>query len=247
MMKYKRNALAVLTAMALTLGMHTAVFGAEPQMQAGSITVNGSGMVAVKPDLATIHLYVEHTAKTAADAQKQVNTDVAKVIAALQKLGATKEDIKTSQLSVHPSYQYEENGNRTLLGYRAYTSVDAKTRDIDQAGKWMDVGLHAGATGTDGVTFSLEDMAQHYNKALQEAVRVAQSSAQAIANAYGKTLKDVAAVMENSQNMGMYENHTSGARSEAKADAAPQAAGGGTQVSYEDIMVEANISVIYAF
>lgn len=248
MMKQKKSILAVMTAVVLTLGMHTAVFAAEPAMPEGSITVNGAGVVAVKPDTATVHLNVEHNVKTAVEAQQKVNADVTKITAALEKQGAAKADILTSQVSVRPSYQYEDNGNRTLLGYRAYTSIDVTTKDIDHTGKFIDAGLQAGATGTNGVTFSLENMAPHYNKALKQAVQVAQSSAQAIASAYGKTLGNVVAVVENSQNIGVFESEAYADRAVAEgANKAPMSGGDSTQVSYEDITVAANISVIYAF
>lgn len=187
MKKWKKNMMACMTAAVLALGMSTAALAAEPE--ASTITVNGQGIVQVAPDVATIHVTVEKTAKTAAQAQEDVNEELTDVIAAMKALGVTEDHIVTSYISVYPSYQYdEETGKRTVENYQAYTSVNVSTNDVDNAGKYVDAALKAGATGTDGVSFSLEKPETYYNQALTEAVKAAQSSATAIAQAYGRPL-----------------------------------------------------------
>lgn len=182
--------MACMTAAVLALGMSTMALAAEPA--ANTITVNGQGIVKVAPNVATIHATVEKTAKTAAQAQKAVNEELTDVIAAMKALGITDEDIVTSHISVYPSYRYDEKTDKQVLeNYQAYTSVNVTTNDVDNAGKYVDAALNAGATGTNGVTFSLEKPETYYNQALTEAVKVAQSSATAIAQAYGKPLGQV--------------------------------------------------------
>ena len=182
--------MACMAAAVLALGMSTMALAAEPA--ANTITVNGQGILKVAPDVATIHVTVEKTAKTAAQAQKDVNEELTDVIAAMKALGVTDEDIVTSHISVYPSYRYDEKTDKQVLeNYQAYTSVNVTTNDVDNAGKYVDAALNAGATGTNGVTFSLEKPETYYNQALTEAVKAAQSSATAIAQAYGKPLGQV--------------------------------------------------------
>ena len=90
----------------------------------------------------------------------------------MKALGVTDEDIVTSHISVYPSYRYDEKTDKQVLeNYQAYTSVNVTTNDVDNAGKYVDAALNAGATGTNGVTFSLEKPETYYNQALTEAVK----------------------------------------------------------------------------
>ena len=214
--------MACMAAAVLALGMSTMALAAEPA--ANTITVNGQGIVKVAPDVATIHVTVEKTAKTAAQAQKDVNEELTGVIAAMKALGVTDEDIVTSHISVYPSYRYN-------------------------AGKYVDAALNAGATGTNGVTFSLEKPETYYNQALTEAVKAAQSSATAIAQAYGKPLGQVVSVVENSRNTSTsYKEMNYGAEEAMVMDAmATGSANRNTNISYEDIEVSANITAVYGF
>lgn len=248
MKKWKKNMMACMTAMVLALGMSTMALAAEPA--ANTITVNGQGVVKVTPDVATIHVTVEKTAKTAAQAQKDVNKELTDVVAAMKALGVTEEDIVTSHISVYPSYQYdEESGKRTVENYRAYTSLSVSTNDVDNAGKYVDAALNAGATGTDGVSFSLEKPETYYNQALTEAVKAAQSSATAIAQAYGKPLGQVVSVVENSRNTSTsYKDMNYGVEEAMVMDAmASGSADRNTNISYEDIEVSASITAVYGF
>lgn len=243
MKNWKRKCLALAAAALMTLGMSTVALAAEP----GTITVNGQGIVSVAPDLATIHVTVEKTASTAAQAQKEVNTSVSSIQTAMKALGVAEEDMTTSYVSVYATYRYDDNtGERALSGYQAYTSLAVSTNDVDNAGKYVDAALKAGATGTDGVSFSLETPEQYYNQALQEAVKTAQSSAQAIAQAYGRTLGQVLSVTENSRNSSTTYKQMNYAVEEAMSMDST-AARGETEISYEDIEVSANITAVYGF
>lgn len=240
---------------ALALGMQTAVFAADTTPTvvqagtAGTISVNGQGEVFVKPDVATVSLEVEHTAATATEAQQKVTAALQSISAAMQKLQIPQEDIVTNYVSVSPVYQYDDKGTRTQNGYRAYTSIQVCTNDVDNAGALLDAGLQAGATGTGGVSFSLENPSLYYGQALREAIRTAESSAQTIASAYGKTLGNVIAVTEQSSNVGTYSMDASRNMAMSEAEEASGAGGGGgsTKISYEDISVYASIDVIYGF
>lgn len=244
MKNWKRKMFALAAASVMVLGMSTTALAAEP----GTITVNGQGIVSVAPDLATIHVNVEKTASTAAQAQQDVNTKVNGIRTAMKALGVAEEDMTTSYVSVYATYRYDDNtGERKLNGYEAYTSLSISTNDVDNAGKYVDAALKAGATGTDGVSFSLETPEQYYSQALQEAVKTAQSSAQAIAQAYGRNLGQVLSVTENSRNSSTTYKQMNYAVAEEAMAMDSTAARGETEISYEDIEVSASITAVYGF
>ncbi|WP_458408447.1 SIMPL domain-containing protein [Anaerotignum sp.] len=240
MKKWKKLAVVLAAAMVLSLGTASMAYAAE-----GEINVNGMGVVMADPDTATINLSVETMGKTSEAAQKETNKIVQAVTKAMQNMGVTKENIVTAYTSVYPQYNYDDKtGERTAIGYRSYTDLQVTTKDINNAGKYIDAALKAGATGTGGVNFSVADQSVFYGQALQAAVKNAEKSATSIANAYGRQLGAVKSVTENSRNA-YYVETVNMSNMMAKEDSA--AAGGGTSISYGKIQITANISVTYNF
>ena len=241
MKKWKKFAAVLATAFALSLGMVGMAYAAE-----GEINVTGTGIVMADPDTAKINLSVETTGKTSEAAQKENNQIIQKITNAMQDMGVTKENIVTTYTSVYPQYNYnDETGQRIVLGYRSYTDLQVTTKDIDNTGKYIDAALKAGATGTNGVDFSIADQSLFYGQALQTAVKNAEKSAQSIAQAYGKQLGAVTSVTENSRNA--YYVETANLSKMMVAEDAAAYTGSGTTISYGKIQITANIAVTYGF
>lgn len=241
MKNWKRICFVCVAAATLAIGCHSMAFAA------GEISVTGSGVVLAKPDTATISLSVETNGKTSESAQKETSKTMQKVTDTLLEMGIQKDKIVTTGTFVYPSYQYDDaTGKRTITGYRSTANIQAVTKDIDNAGKYIDAALKAGATGTDGVSFSVENESAYYAQALETAVKNAADSAAAIAGAYGKPLGEVKSVTENSRSAYYVENSKRPAMPTAEGAAADTGAGG-TTIQYGDIHVTANISVVYVF
>lgn len=241
MKKWKKFAAVLAAAFALSLGMVGMAYAAE-----GEINVTGTGIVMADPDTAKINLSVETTGKTSEAAQKENNQIIQKITNAMQDMGVTKENIVTTYTSVYPQYNYnDETGQRIVLGYRSYTDLQVTTKDIDNTGKYIDAALKAGATGTNGVDFSIADQSLFYGQALQTAVKNAEKSAQSIAQAYGKQLGAVTSVTENSRNA--YYVETANLSKMMVAEDAAAYTGSGTTISYGKIQITANIAVTYGF
>lgn len=239
MKHWKKVCVTFVTAAVLSIGSCCLALAAD-----GGIHVSGVGVVQADPDTAAISIGVERTGKTAQAAQKDTNKLVEKVTAAMKELGIAEQDITTTYTYVYPTYTYdEETGARSISGYRSETDLQITTKDIDNSGKYIDAALAAGATNIGGVTFSLSDQSVAYAQALQLAAKNANTSAQAIAAAFGKPLGAVSSVSEVSSNVYTVENAT---LRMAVADSAADTAGG-TDISYGKIEVRANLSVSYAF
>ena len=239
MKKWKKIATVLAVTMALSLSMSGFAYAAD-----GEINVNGTGIVMADPDTASISLSVETMGKSSEAAQKENNLILQKVTKAMQQMGVAKEDIVTTYTSVYPQYNYnDESGKRTVLGYYSYTDLQVTTKDIDNAGKYIDAALKAGATGTNGVDFSVADQSVYYGQALQLAVKNAEKSAASIAQAYGRQLGTVKSVTETSRNSYYVESANKFMATEEMAmDSAA-----GTTISYGKIQITANLSVTYNF
>ena len=243
MKKWKKGCAALALAFVLSIGSSCLAFAAET----GEINVTGTGIVQADPDTADISLSIETTGKTSQAAQKDNNKIVQAVTAAMSELGITKDNIVTTYTSVYPTYYYDDaTGKRSITGYRSATDLQVTTKDIDNTGKYIDAALKAGATGTNGVSFSVADQSAYYGQALQAAVKNAEKSATSIAQAYGKQLGTVKNITETSRNSYYMENAK---MSMAMAEMAADAAGSdyGTSISYGKIQITANISVSYNF
>ena len=222
----------------LAFGSATAVFAAEKNI----ITTSGTGIVRVEPDIATIGLTVQTTGKTSEGAQTENNKISAKVIAKLVDMGVAKDKIITSYSSVYPDYQYDEKtGKSTISGYQAYTNLQVSLKDIDNVGNYIDGALSAGATGFNRATFSLENPSKYYTQALQLAVKNASVSANAIADAYGKTLGEVYSVVEHESFTSFEQN----ALYKEKVAMDSEAGSGSTVIQYDKVEVTATITATY--
>ena len=246
MKKGLKKIFAVVAALTLSMGMATTAFAAENM----GITVNGNGIVLATPDTATIYLSVRSIDKTALAAQEANNKIITEITKAMLNMGITPEDIVTSYTHVYPTYSYDSMGNIKETQYQAYASLQVSTKDIDNAGLYIDNALAAGATGFDSVFFSLSDTSVYYAQALQIAVKNARNSAQAIATACGRDLGDIVAVSEMTSNF-YYENAVSDTYKEHSEMSINDRDGAvpryETQISYGDIQVSARITAVYRF
>ncbi len=244
MKKWKQKGIAFFTGVVLLLGVQSVAFAQE--LPPNTITVHGTGSVEVAPDMAQIYLSVEKTADTAQKAQSMANETIKSVINALKEMKVTEKDIITENVSVFPNYEYEENGKRIESGYRADTALQVTIYDVKKAGAYVDKALQAGATRVQNVSFTLSNPDAYYGRALQQAVKTAQNSAQVLATAYGKELVGVVSVLEDSTNR-TFASNADYARAEGMA--VPKAGGEKqqTEITYDDVTVEASIIAVYTF
>lgn len=244
MKKWKQRSIAVLASVGLVLGMQSMVFAQElPQ---NTITVNGRGVIEVTPNIAKIYVSVEKTEQTAEQAQSAVNKTLQSVTNTLKEMKVSNKDIITEAVRVSPNYEYQENGKRTENGYRANTALEITVHDVTKAGTYVDKVLQAGATRVQNVSFSLSNPETYYGRALQQAVKTAQNSAQVLANAYGKTLGGIVAVTEESANR-IFASDADYARAESAGGSSANSARKQTEIRYDDVTVEASIVAVYTF
>jgi uncharacterized protein YggE len=152
---------------------------AEPPVKR-EITVSGTGRVTAEPDLATIHIGVQITAPTLAEATKQDN------------------EIQTSSYTVNPITNYKEGTTPEVTGYQVSNFVTVKVKNIANVGKVLDAGMGAGANYLGGVFFGIADPTRFETDARTAAVKDAASIAQTLASAAGVKLGRVISISEGS-------------------------------------------------
>jgi hypothetical protein len=126
------------------------------------ITVTGGASIEMKPDMATLHLGVVNEKSTAAAAASENAKGATAAIAMLKNLGIDPKDIKTTDITISPVFVQDRDPKtsvtkRTLTGYQASNSVEARVRDIDKAGLIATRVVEVGANNFRGIAFSVSD------------------------------------------------------------------------------------------
>jgi uncharacterized protein YggE len=173
-----------------------------------TLSVNGEGSVEAEPDLAVVRLGVTMDDTVAAAAYEECSAAMQKVIAALEKLGVAKADIRTFQLSLAPKSAYPEMslaprpaypeaGTSGLKGYTMTHLVAVKVRDFDKVSDVIDRASSAGANRIDGLAFTFKDLDSLTSEARSRAFDNAKDRADDLADDAGVKLGKLKSISEN--------------------------------------------------
>lgn len=159
------------------------------------ITASGVGTVTGTPDVVTLVLGVQTQGPSANGALGANRQQANALITMLKDKGVADADIRTSQLSVSPSYS---SGDGRITGYEVTNQVTATLYDIASAGGIVDAaGEAAGdAVRVQQLTFSIKDDSELRAKARADAVKQAQKQARQMAEAAGVQLGRLRSISE---------------------------------------------------
>jgi uncharacterized protein YggE len=185
----------------------TTVSGSSDASQPSGLVVSGEGLVSYVPDVAILSLGIESQETTVAQAQANAADAMNKVVAALKAKGVADKDITTQRFSIQPVTQWVEEdvsglkrGRQVIIGYQVTNTVQAKLRQIDQAGPVIDAVAAAGGdlTRINSISFTKEDITQEKNTARAAALQDAKAKAQQMAGILGITLGKPIYITESS-------------------------------------------------
>lgn len=200
-----KTALATISFFFLVLFLYTKFAGPVPfsvnsiqTNKTNLFTASGTGKATAIPNTAQLSIGVNKSAKTITDAQNQANTVINKLTTDLKSLGILETDIKTTNYSVYPNYDYL-NGRQTANGYTVSQNLEVKVKQIDKANSAIDVATADGANIVGGLSFILDDETQKdlEDKARKEAVNNAKEKAEKLADATGIKLGRIVDVQES--------------------------------------------------
>ncbi|MCK4978545.1 MAG: SIMPL domain-containing protein [Anaerolineales bacterium] len=169
----------------------TAVAAQGDETSLRTLTVNGTGRAYLTPDIAYISVGVHTEGPDAAQAVTSNNVNSLKVADALEDFGIEPEDIRTTNFSIYPQQQYDQDGKLTGVIYVVDNTVFVTLRDLDQIGDVFNAVVEAGANNINSVQFDVEDKSEALSEARDDAVEDAQSQADELAKAAGVGLGPV--------------------------------------------------------
>ncbi|NCN22093.1 SIMPL domain-containing protein, partial [Candidatus Falkowbacteria bacterium] len=116
-------------------------------------SVNGSGTVYAKADIANMNVGLKtEVKKTAAEATKENSDQMNEILVVLKDLGIEAKDIKTGSYSLNPVYNWTEKDGQKLSGYEVYQSVTLKIRDLEKIGDIIAKTTEKGANQVGGIS-----------------------------------------------------------------------------------------------
>jgi uncharacterized protein YggE len=203
----------------------------------GTIVVNGTGRVAVQPDVADLRLGVTVAKPTVEAARGEAAATMDAILRAVDGAGVARADVRTAMLSVQPRYDYRDGRAPVLTGYEIANVVEVSVRDLSALGDVIDATLTAGATSMDALSFRLADPRPAERDARRQAMAEARSRADVLAEAAGVTVQGVSDIVEGQP--------VRPPGPVAKAERMALAADPGTPVEAGTLEVAVTVSVTY--
>ncbi|MBA4181552.1 MAG: hypothetical protein C0506_13260 [Anaerolinea sp.] len=162
------------------------------------ITVTGRGEVEAPSDTGFFDVGVQVTAATVEDARNRAAASADAVIKSLKSNGIDQKDIKTTNLSIQPQYDYKNGSEPKITGYIVTNTVEAKVRKLENFSKIIDDAVKAGGNDArlQGIRFGIEDNEKLIEQAREAAMKDAKKKADQLAKLGGVSLGDPAAINE---------------------------------------------------
>ena len=198
-MKKTQFVLAILLILAVSAIVIVTIVMSLKTNNQDRFSVVGSGTVYAKADIANIEVGLKtSTKKTAAEATTESTNTINKITAELSKLNIEDKDIKTSNYTLNPVYNYTNAKGQELIGYEVTQTLTLKIRDLSKIGDVIAKTTEQGANQIGNISFTIDDEFSLRNQAREMAITKAKEKAGLIANQSGMKLGKIKSVIENS-------------------------------------------------
>ncbi len=159
-------------------------------IQPNTIFAGADGKFEAAPDTAVLQMEISSQQDTSRAAYDKVAAAAEQVREVLRKNGI---DPKTAQIgfyAVQPVFDWK-NPKRKVIAYRVATNVTLKLRDFAKVGALTDQLANIEETQNQSLSYTLEAIEEAKTKASTDALKKAQSQANAVATAGGRTLGEL--------------------------------------------------------
>ncbi|OGF83135.1 hypothetical protein A3B18_01665 [Candidatus Giovannonibacteria bacterium RIFCSPLOWO2_01_FULL_46_13] len=189
-----------------------------PRVDRPAISVTGEGKIFIKPDIGQVNFAVVTEAATVADAQKKATDAINEVFASLKGNGIEEKDIKTTNYSISPKYDYQTDlmypprpvGSPNISGYTVSQNLDVKIRDLSKSGEILTKAAQAGANQVGGIMFTTEDLSAIQAEARNKAIEDASKKAKELEDRLGINLGKIINFYESGGPYPIYRDYTVG-------------------------------------
>lgn len=205
-----------------------------------SFPVSAEGKIVVIPDVAQFSFGVKTEGeKNIADLQKENTEKMNQAIEFIKSNGVETKDIKTTNYSLEPRYQYyncsrSENSATpcpppSIVGYTVNQTISVKIRDFKKIGDILAGVVQKGANEVSSLSFVIDDQTLVQDQARNEAIAKAKTKAVSIAKAGGFRLGRLLSIEEGSTPI--YYGYETMKAAGAGGEAAPTIEAGSQEVT----------------
>jgi hypothetical protein len=189
--------------------------------QPNTVYVGAEGKFESAADTALIQFNVSVQDDTSQAAFSRASKNVEQVRQVLRANGIDPKAANVGFLSVQPVYEWKPK--QRVIGYRVTTDVTLKLKDFAKVGPITQQLADANVSETQTLSYTLENIDDAKNKAVEDAYRQARNSAETLARASGRTLGELSfASVDTFENPRIVMPHMARAMS-SMANAAPPA------------------------
>lgn len=206
------------------------------------ITVFGSAVMRVEPDIASLRFSVSRLEQQPKAAFDEVRKGAQSVQAFLAHI-ASVNDVGTSRVTLAQTSQFS-NGESRFIGYTATVAFEILLRDLDRREELLSGVIDAGANELGEFNLQTSQLKAHRAEARRRAVRAAQEKAENYCTAAGVTLGSVIHIEDVSPDaLNVQVFHRSGKSRETSIDDEPTP----SAIDPESIAVSAAVMMAFEF
>lgn len=169
---------------AIVLVMMIAGAANAQQTPVPQVTVQGEGVIKVKPDMATITIGVNNEGNDAKEVKKENDKATDAVIKYLKKAGIDAKDHQTERVYLNRNYDYDKK----KYYYKASQTISVKLKDLSKYDDLITGLTEAGVNNIQGVNFESSEQKKYEVQARIEAMLDAKKKAEDYASAIGQSI-----------------------------------------------------------
>jgi len=157
--------------------------------QPNSVYVGADGKFEAAPDTAQIQMNISVQDDNPQAAYQRASKNVDQVRQVLRANGLDTKLATVGFFSVQPMYEWKPK--QRVIGYRVTTDVTLKLKDFSKIGPITQQLAEANVSETQTLNYTLENIDEAKNRAVEDAYRRARNSAETVARASGRTLGEL--------------------------------------------------------
>src|SRR6202162_4585438 len=205
-----------------------------------SVYVGADGKFESAPDTAVLQFNISAQDNKSQAAYEQASKQAEQVRQVLRDNGIEPKAAHIGFLSVQPVYEWKPK--QKVIGYRVTTDVTLKLKDFSKIGPITQQLADANVSETQTLSYTLENIDEAKNKAVEDAYRRARNSAETLARASGRNLGEVSyASVDTFENPRIVAPHMARAMS-AMPNAAPAPT---EEFTPQNVTVTAHVNALF--
>jgi uncharacterized protein len=208
--------------------------------QPNTLYVGADGKFESAPDTAVLQFDVSVQEESPQAAYEYASKDVEQVRQVLRSNGIEPKAATIGFFSVQPAFEWK-NGRQKPIGYKVTTDVTLKLKDFSKIGPVVGQLADANVSESQTLHYTLENMDEAKNKAVEDAYRRARNSAEALAQVSGRSVGSLSyASIDTFENQRIVPHMMRAMSAVANAAPAPT-----EEFTPQDVTVTAHVNAVF--